>query len=249
VLVLGQGAAYAVACLAVVNAHHTSPLVISGLQLGWHCLVWNLVPAAVCLRLMHWGHRWLLRWSYRSCPPALAWIGCFFVFCIYVIVGLIWLRYLVWIIPLVPRVRLHQDYEAVLEGLKFTLALYELPGNSSDPDRLAILAALAVDSAAATISMEGVLLLLVKHWALAFIYQVLALLCWGMAFQVWLLAASELCTFCECRPARLVTYQSLRASQFMVESLYFLSLLGIILVLIAFAAHDSLQVFQYTCGW
>ncbi len=170
-------------------------------------------------------------------------------FCLYVTVGLIWLRYLVWIIPLVPRVWLYQDYEAVLEGLKFTLALYELPGNSSDPDRLAILASLAVDSAATTIAMGGALLLLVKHWALAFVYQVIALLCWGVAFQAWLLTAGEFCTFCECRPARLATYQSLHDSQFMVESLYFLCLLSIVLVLIAFAAHDSLQVFQYTCGW
>jgi hypothetical protein len=61
VFILGQGAIYAVACLAVISAHRTNPLVISGLQLGWHCLAWNLIPAAICLRLIRWGQQWLLR--------------------------------------------------------------------------------------------------------------------------------------------------------------------------------------------
>ncbi len=176
-MILGQGAAYAIAGLALINAPHTSPIVVSGLQLAWHCFVWNLIPAVVCLRLVHWGHRWLLRWAYRGCPVVVVWLGCVFVFCIYAVVGLVWVRYLVWVILPVLRAELRGGYDAVLEELHLSLARAELPSHSSDPDQLAILASLAADSSVAPSGVGGVLLLLVGHGTLVAAYQAVALVC------------------------------------------------------------------------
>jgi hypothetical protein len=177
VLILGQGAAYALACLAVISAEHASPLVVSGLQLGWHCLVWNLIPTIVCLWFVHSGHRWLLRWAYRGAPVVVAWAGSFFVLCAYTLVGLVWVRYFLWTLLPIVLVELRGGYDAALEELNLMATLAELPGNSGDPEQLAILASLVADSSAAMGGVGGVLLVLSQHWYLVAAYQTLALLC------------------------------------------------------------------------